>query len=530
MRLAMSHLAAGALLLSGACQASTFLYTNSPCVYLIDSNGVAPSATLLGPTGTFSGSVTVPVYVKSSLFNVTAVAPVAFKGCGLSAFSLDASSKVAVIGEGAFWGCTNLMSVTLRASVTHLGASAFLGCGALASVNLSVATGLTEVADQVFSGCASLATLSLPGAVSRVGASAFRDCRALAALALPSDVQQVGDAAFQGCGALASVSLPGVTELGVNAFAGSGLGAVSLPAGLAAVGQGAFADCAGLTAVTYQGAPVELGSAAFKNCSALTQLPVPASVRRIASTAFDGCTSLAAASLPDGIVDLSDTLFANCSSLASLRLGAVTNVGSYACAGCGALTNVTFAGHAPEAAQSAFYASDEVFVYYYTGTAGWKNLLADRPTVMLGEDGSEAVLSFAAWSVRNGLASSSGLDDDSQSALFGAPSAALPGLANGSVYAFGDHLTAADQTSLLWIQMADDGTPVVVTPALAEGVENYVTMTVEGTAVLPAAQWDLPLASVALSDQTRAGFTPAVSAGETLPRQAFFRLRLDLDE
>lgn len=51
--------ALASVLLSASARAGTFLYTNSPCVYLLVSNSVSQTATLLGPTGSLTGSVTV---------------------------------------------------------------------------------------------------------------------------------------------------------------------------------------------------------------------------------------------------------------------------------------------------------------------------------------------------------------------------------------------------------------------------------------------------------------------------------------
>jgi hypothetical protein len=515
--------------LTAPVHAATLLYTNSPCVYLLTSNAQSQTATLLGPTGSFGGSVSVPVSVKSSLFTVTAVAPGAFKDCGgLTNFALDASSKVSAIGAGAFWGCTNLSAVTLRESVTAIGASAFLGCAALTNVNLAVATGLAAVAQQTFCGCSRLAALSLPEGVVSVGPSAFRGCSSLTNIALPPGVAALPDSAFQECRRLAAASLSGVTALGVNAFAGSGLKSVTIPAGVTNLGQGAFADCTNLASVTYAGSPAAIGSAAFKNCAALTSLPVASSVTSIASTAFEGCARLTSVTLPAGVGELSDNLFENCTSLASVAgAGIVSNVGDYTFAYCANLTNVTFRGDAPDAEGSTFTESGCVFVYYYKGTSGWGNLLADRPTVMLGADGAVEALSFAAWTVRSGLSVVTELSDETLATLFAAEASSAPGLSNGAVFAFGGNLTAADRGSLLRVVFDAEGSPIVETPALTADGSAFVTVAVEGTTDLASGIWDLPLSAVALPDVTRAGYVPAEVNG-SLPAAAFFRLKIAL--
>lgn len=516
-----------ALLGAQAAWGSMALYTNSPCVYLLASNGLSQSATLVGPTGAYSGTLTVPAYVKSSAFNVVAIAPGAFKNCGgLTSVSLDASSKVGAIGEGAFWGCTNLVSITLRSSVTSICDSAFLDCPSLTSVDLSALTGLRTIADQTFCRCTSLTSVAFGSGITNIGMSAFRDCRALVEASLPTGVVALATSAFQNCQRLSAVSFAGVRQMDVNAFASSGLTSVTVPAGLANLAQGAFENCTNLTAVTYAGAPASVGSAAFRNCSSLTNLPVPSACAEIASTAFADCSRLTSATLPSGVGDLSDNLFDNCAALRSVTLSsAVSNIGDSAFADCPCLTNVTSLGDAPEADGDAFDGTEQVYVYYYKGASGWKNMLAHRPTVMLGGDGSVAGLSFGAWAVRSGVTNTAALSDEALSALFVQPSSAS-GCANGAVYAFGENLTANDGASLLQIAV-ESGTPIVQTPALSSAVAGYVSATIEATTNLMSDAWDLTVNEVPLADTTRAGYTPAAVDG-ALPAQAFFRLKLSL--
>ncbi len=523
-------LVSGCLFYGTSGNASAVLYTNSACIYSLTSNSVFQTAMLIGPTGSLTGSVTVPVSVRSSAFNVTSIAPGAFKDCiGMTGFSLDTSSRVTSVGAGAFWGCSNLTRVTLQASVTEIGPSAFLGCSALTDINLSAATGLIAVAEQTFSGCSRLTAVALPSAVTRVGRSAFRDCSSLTSMAIPSCVTVIGDAAFQGCGLLASASFPGVTALGVNAFAHSGLISVTIPVGLTNVAQGAFADCTDLDVVTYSGTPAELDSAAFKNCAALTRPPVVQSITHLAPTVFEGCSRLTSVTLPSGIVEVSDNLFENCTSLVAVTgMGNITNVGEFAFSGCPFLTNVTFMGDAPDTDNDAFTGSENVFAYYCRGTLGWKNLLACRPTVMLGEEGSVEALSFAAWAIRRELATCATLNDKGLSCLFAAESPSVSGVANGMVYAFGDSLTANDPLSLLQIYV-EDGQPVVTSPCLTAEAANYVVMGIEGTTNLMSGVWNLSVNEMPLSDTARMRYTPAPING-LFPSAAFFRLKLSLIE
>ena len=148
---------------------------------------------------------------------------------------------------------------------------------------------------------------------------------------------------------------------------------------------------------------------------------------------------------------------------------------------------------------------------------------------MLGSSGSVEALSFAAWAVKSGLSTATGLSDATLATLFEAESSSVAGLANGEVYAFGGNLTTRDRASLLQMVFDSDGTPIVETPALDNGAGSFVTVAVEGTTDLKSGRWDLTVSEVTLPDATRAGYTPAKVNG-ALPGTAFFRLKIALGE
>ncbi len=107
----------------------------------------------------------------------TVVGDYAFAGCKTIA-ALDLS-KVATIGEHAFYGCTllgysaNVGTINLAAA-TSIGSFAFTGCNAIESLDLSANTTLT-LGTCAFSGCTGLETIVLNDTIV-FGSNVFTGC------------------------------------------------------------------------------------------------------------------------------------------------------------------------------------------------------------------------------------------------------------------------------------------------------------------------------------------------------------------
>lgn len=135
---------------------------------------------------------------------------------------------VTYIGGNAFYGCTNLTSVTIPNSVTRIEYQAFGGCSSLTSV--IIPNSVTHIGESAFGGCSALTSIIIPKSVTSIERYAFYYCSSVTSLTIGSSVTSIGEYAFQGCSNIASLIIPNsVTNIGSGAFSGcSGLTSVTL--------------------------------------------------------------------------------------------------------------------------------------------------------------------------------------------------------------------------------------------------------------------------------------------------------------
>lgn len=178
--------------------------------YFLEDGG----ATITGYVEEPSGDLVIPDELDG--YQVTGIGDDAFYGCD-DLISVVIPDGVTRIGRDAFAACGNLTNVTLPDSVTILDEGAFFECSAL--TGMTIPEGVTAIHDGTFYGCGSLTVMALPEGVKTIGWGAFFECTSLTALIIPESVTGIGEVAFYGCSGLTSLTIPeSVGHIGDLAF------------------------------------------------------------------------------------------------------------------------------------------------------------------------------------------------------------------------------------------------------------------------------------------------------------------------
>jgi hypothetical protein len=217
--------------------------TKNPAVYANLKTVSGANITSIGTI--FSGCKSL---TTASFPAVTSVGGDAFRNCtSLTSVSFPNATS---IGYYALYDCTSLSTIYAPKAVV----SSFFphGFSSLIAVTVSDVTDIANGGNSAFYGCTNLVTVSLLETTS-VGNSAFSSRTSLTTVSFPK-VTSIGNSAFVYCTSLTSVSFPEVTSIGYGAFASSGTTPLTITMGAAAptVSYGMFSGINGSRTVTVR--------------------------------------------------------------------------------------------------------------------------------------------------------------------------------------------------------------------------------------------------------------------------------------
>ena len=183
---------------------------------------------------------------------------------------------------------------------------------------VAVGSGVTSVGDYAFSGCANLITVNLPDGLKSVGSTCFSNCDALVSITFPNTVTSIGSGCMYDCDKLRNVTLSDtLLSIGYQAFFDCDLlTAINLPDSVTSIGRDAFFSCNNLQTVKLSSGLASIASSCFQNCM-ISELTIPEGVTSIGEQAFYS-TPLTSIHLPSTLENVLSSAFGYCSSLSDV--------------------------------------------------------------------------------------------------------------------------------------------------------------------------------------------------------------------
>ena len=236
--------------------------------------------------------------VFSSLMEI--VLPEGLKTIGKDAFGMNMElqkieipASVTDIERGAFYGCTNLSSVTFKGNNTFVHGGAF---GSL-MYGESFAGFLSELynewlyddnssdffvwQNQLLAYKGESKTPVIPDSVKAIAGRAFAGSE-ITGVTIPQGVKEIGQYAFYETGTLESVVIPSSVEV---------------------IDNNGFCDCPALKSVTFNKGLKRINDGAFRDCEALTSVVLPEGLTALEDCAFYDCENLEKISFPNSLIE-----------------------------------------------------------------------------------------------------------------------------------------------------------------------------------------------------------------------------------
>ena len=212
---------------------------------------------------------------------------------------------ITVIGNNAFFNCSNIQSINIHKNVKSIGNNAFQNCAALSNVNFETGSKLNSIGDAAFYNCTALTSIDIPENVTTIKNKAFSDCKSLLNVDFEdgSVLDTIGEEAFKSCVKLTAIEIPdSVDTIDIYAFDScESLEAVKLPEN-ADLGKGAFSGCSSIKSIAIPSGILSIEDYLFRNCTSLQSIELPADIAYVGEYSFDGCTALESIFIPSDVV------------------------------------------------------------------------------------------------------------------------------------------------------------------------------------------------------------------------------------
>ena len=256
--------------------------------------------------------------------------------------SIKLSNNLERIENGAFWGASNLKTITFSDSgkgLKKIGSLAFKDCSSLESIDLSNAE-ITEIPARAFENCTSLKSVKLPPTVTKIANNAFSGCSKLEEIEglEQCKISELSATAFDSCVRLKDINLSNATIAAIpdQIFSGMrGLISATVPKTVTSIGTEAFYACKNLEMINGLSDCdiTKIGEKAFYNCWSLKEADLSgSSLTVLPASAFKGDTALLSVKMPKSLNEIGNEAFYGCSAMKKLDLNntRLTTIGNSA--------------------------------------------------------------------------------------------------------------------------------------------------------------------------------------------------------
>lgn len=262
------------------------------------------------------------------------------------------------IAGGAFYGNSELTSVTLPESLQQIGARAFCNCTSL--IKITLPSGITKIEEGTFAYDSNLETVIIKGEIYSISDNTYYRCEKLKHISLEG-VKEIGANAFAGCKSLENITVNALTikenafletifleknkkENAIISAANIILDGkkceqeVILPERIVSIAPFSFAGNEKITSIVFPSTLISVEEGAFYGCKNLREIKFSSAVQKIEKSAFEKCISLK--KLSGNIKEIKEKAYAYCINLEIVQLQESIFFGKEAFCGCKKLESI----------------------------------------------------------------------------------------------------------------------------------------------------------------------------------------------